>query len=273
MQTVRKPQAKFCGLLATAAVALSILAGAPAVRAQDIVKLQFSDGRSNVTGVENVNAVLRSVGVRVSTLSIPEQAKPILKASQIRVITPDEQNELISIFNLHRGQLLEEIKLAGRTPAAPRGGYLSTRESDNPPYPKVFDMKAITPEVHKAILNRFGRLHVNTADNGMGIDEVMTIVSGGPFTWMFVLPDSVLARLTIDKLDTLDYAVRLSYPGLGMHAGYLDPTQGLIVAFAHGPERFTVRFEEPSVPHAELLNTNAWVDFSGDMPKLREKVK
>jgi hypothetical protein len=83
----------------------------------------------------------------------------------------------------------------------------------------------------------------------------------------------VLARLTIDKLDTLDYAVRLSYPGLGMHAGYLDPTQGLIVAFAHGPERFTVRFEEPSVPHAELLNTNAWVDFSGDMPKLREKVK
>jgi hypothetical protein len=105
-------------------VALSILAGAPAVRAQDIVKLQFSDGRSNVTGVENVNAVLRSVGVRVSTLSIPEQAKPILKASQIRVITPDEQNELISIFNLHRGQFKSASWLGA--PHTPRGGCLST---------------------------------------------------------------------------------------------------------------------------------------------------
>lgn len=272
MRMPQNSQTEFRGFFAATVLTLFVLSGNSAVRAQEFVKLQFSDGRSSVTGVENVNAVLRSVGVRVSALSVPEQAMPILRTSQTRAITPDEQNELISIFNLHRGQLLEEIKLAGRTPAAPRGGYLSTRESDNPPYPKVFDMKAITPDVRKAILNRFGRLHVNTAEDGTGIDEVMTVMSGGPFTWMFVLPDGVLTRLTIDKLDT-DYAVRLSYPGLGMHAGYLDPEQGLIVAFAHGPERFTVRFEEPTVPHAELLNTNAWVDFSGDIPKLREKAQ
>lgn len=271
MQTIQKPKTRFSGLVA--GLVLSVLGAATAVQAQEIVKLQFSDSRSNVTGVENVNAVLRSIGVRASTLLIPEEAKPILKASQTRAITAQEQSKLISIFHLHRGQLLEQIELAGRTPVAPRGGYLSTRESDTPPYPKVYDMKALTPDVHKEVLNRYGRLHVNTADNGMGIDEVMTVVSGGPFTWMFVLPDGVLARLTVEKVDLDDQAVRLSYPGLAMHAGYMDPKQGLIVAYAHGPERFVVRFEEPSVSRAELLDTNAWVDFSGDMPKLREKVK
>jgi hypothetical protein len=249
------------------------IAGTSLAQAKDIVKLQFSDGRSNVTGVGNVNAVLRSIGVHASTVSIPEDAKPIIKASQTRAINEEEQHKLISIFSLHRGQLLEQIQLAGRNPVAPRGGYLTTRESDTAPYPKVYDMKALTPDVRKAVLNRYGRLHVNTSDNGMGIDEVMTVVSGGPFTWMFMLPDGVLARLTVDRVSLQDQAIRLSYPGLGMHAGYMEPEQGLIVAFAHGPENFVIRFEEPSVPHAELLGTNAWVDFSGDMPKLREKVK
>ncbi|WP_321839548.1 hypothetical protein [Paraburkholderia bannensis] len=238
----------------------------------NFVKLQFSDGRPDVAGIENVNAVLRSVGVRASTVPIPAEARPILEASQSRAISEEEQEKLISLFHLHRGQLLEQIELAGRVPVAPRGGLLGTAQKDVSPYPKVYDMKAMTPEVQTWALNFFGRLHVNTADNGMGIDEVMTVVSGGAFTWMFVLPDGVLARFTVERIAPEGPAVRVSYPGLGMHAGYMDPKDGLIVAFAHGPEQFVVRFEEPSVPHAELLGTNAWVDFSGDVPKLLDKV-
>ena len=59
---------------------------------------------------------------------------------------------------------------------------------------------------------------------------------------------------------------------MALHAGYMAPKRGLIVAFAHGPESFTIRFEESAVPHSELLNTNAWVDFIGDMPKVHAKV-
>lgn len=268
MQTFQQSKLQMFGFIAALA-----FAGTSIAQARDIVKLQFSDGRSNVTGIENVNSVLRSVGVRASTLPVPETAKPILEASQTRAISEAEQRKLISIFNLHRGELLEQIELAGRTPVAPRGGYLSTTELETPPYPKVYDMKALTPQVRKEVLNKYGRLHVNTSDNGMGIDEVMTVISGGPFTWVFVLPDGVLARLTVDRVGLNDPAVRLSYPGLGMHAGYMDPEEGLIVAFAHGPENFVMRYEEPSVPHAELLGTNDWLDFSGDMPKLRGKVK
>lgn len=66
---------------------------------------------------------------------------------------------------------------------------------------------------------------MNSSDNGAGIDEVMTVVSGGPFMWMFVSPDGVLARLTVEPISQNGSAVRLSYPGMGMHAGYMDPKQ------------------------------------------------
>lgn len=239
----------------------------------NFVKLQFSDGRPDAEGIENVNAVLRAVGVRASTVAIPEEAKPILRTSLTQAISEEDHSKLISIFSLNRADLLEQIQLAGRVPEKHRGGYLGTREGDTAPYPKVYDMKALTPDMRKWVLNRYGRLHVNTSDDGAGIDEVMTVVSGGPFTWVFVLPDGVLARLTVYAIDPNGPAVRLSYPGLGMHAGYMDPPNGLIVAYAHGPESFVIRFEEPSVRNAELLNTNAWVDFSDDMPRLREKVQ
>ncbi len=105
----------------------------------NIVKLQFSDGRPNAVGLEDVNAVLRSVGVRASTVSIPEAAKPILNASQSRAITEAEQEELIKLFSLNRAQLLEQIELAGRVPETPRGGLLGTRQPGIAPYPKVYD--------------------------------------------------------------------------------------------------------------------------------------
>ncbi|WP_180288515.1 hypothetical protein [Variovorax sp. 54] len=53
----------------------------------------------------------------------------------------------------------------------------------------------------------------------------------------------------------------------------MDPKDGLIVAYAHGPERFVIRFDESTAPNAQLLNTNPWVDFSGEVPKLFPKLK
>lgn len=259
--------------LPAAAAAVMAMALTPLAQAQEFVKLQFSDGSPNVSGVENVNAFLRSVGVRASTVAIPEQAKPILQASLTRAVNEEEQKKLISLFSLNRADLLEQIRLAGRTPEMHRGGYLETREGDTAPYPKVYDMKAMTLEMQTWALNRYGRLHVNSSNNGAGIDEVMTVVSGGPFTWMFVLPDGVVARLTVNEIAKDGPALRLSYPGLGMHAGYMNPKQGLIVAYAHGPESFVIRFDEPTVRHAHLLNTNPWIDFTGVTPKLKDTVK
>ena len=249
-------------------VLLPTLSFAGQTETQGILELAYSDGRPVTTEVDNVNAVLRTVGVRVSTLSLPEEAMPLLKASHMRALRAEESEELISMFSLHRGQLLGQIRKAGRKPEAHRGGYLSTSEVDVAPYPKVYDMQAMTTEVKEFLQEKFGKLHVNSADNGVGIDEVMTIVSGGPWTWFFLLPDNVVGKLTLGYVGLEGQAWRISYPGLGPHGGFLDADYGLVVAFAHGPKNFVMRYEEPSVEGAELLGTNSWIDLTGEAPKL-----
>ncbi len=230
--------------------------------------LAYSDGRPTTSGIDNVNAVLSSVGVRVSTLPLPKAATPILQASLNRAVTAEEAEQLIAHFPLHRGELLEQISKAGREPEAHRGGYLSTSEIGVSPYPKVYDMQAMTPDVMIYLQEKFGKLHVNSSDNGVGIDEVMTIVSGGPWTWFFSLPDNVVGKLTLGHVGLDGQAWRISYPGLGPHGGFLDSEHGLVVAYAHGPKNFVMRYEEPSIENSALLNTNPWIDFSGETPKL-----
>ena len=232
------------------------------------INLSYSDGKPDTTDLDDINTVLHSVGVHVSTLSLPEEALPILKISQTRALDTDESTNLISIFSLDREDLLEQINIAGRTPTAPQGGFLTTSEDGVPPYPKVYDMKAMTPETITYLQEKFGKLHVNSADDGTGIDEVMTIVSGGQWTWFFVLPDSVIGKLTLGPVGLDEQAWRISYPGIVPHGGFLDAEYGLVVAYAHGPENFVMRYEEPSVMGSELLGTNSWIDYSGETPKL-----
>ena len=232
------------------------------------LKLSYSDGAPATTGVKAVNAVLRPVGVRVSTEPLPEAALPILKTSRSRAINAQEASQLLSAFSLHRGQLLEQIEKAGRKPEAHRGGFLATSETGIPPYPKVYDMKALSLQVKTQLQVKFGKLHVNSSDNGVGIDEVMTIASGGPWTWFFSLPGDVVGKLTLGHVGLDGPAWRISYPGLGPHGGYLDAEYGLVVAYAHGPENFVMRYIEASVTGTNLLGTNPWIDFSGDRPKL-----
>jgi hypothetical protein len=241
-------------------------ANTPSTKGQ--LTLSYSDGRADSNGLKDVNTALMTVGVRVSTLPLPKAATPILEASKTRAITAEESTKLLSLFSLHRGQLLEQIEKAGRKPEAHRGGFLATGEVGVAPYPKVYDMNAMTPEVVTYLQEKFGKLHVNSAVNGMGIDEVMTIVSGGHWTWFFVLPDNVIGKLTLGHVDIGGQAWRISYPGLVPHGGFLDSDYGLVVAHAHGPKNFVMRYEDPSVKGAETLGKNSWIDLSGKTPKL-----
>ncbi|NRA62042.1 MAG: hypothetical protein HRU25_14305 [Psychrobium sp.] len=242
------------------------VANTPSTKGQ--LTLSYNDGRPDSNGLKEVNSALMTAGVRVSTLPLPQAATPIIKASKTRAITKEETAKLISLFSLHRGQLLEQIAKAGRKPEAHRGGFLATSEKGVAPYPKVYDMKAMTPEIVTYLQNKFGKLHVNSAENGMGIDEVMTIVSGGHWTWFFLLPDNVIGKLTLGHVDIGGQAWRISYPGLVPHGGFLDSEYGLVVAYAHGPKNFVMRYEDPSVKGSELLETNSWIDFTGKIPKL-----
>ena len=111
------------------------------IQTEGKIKLSYSDGKPATTGLNSINAVLRSIGIRVSKLPLPEAASPLLKVSQTRALNPEEITKLLSIFSLHRGELLAEINKAGRKPEAHRGGFLSTSEVDVPPYPKVYERR------------------------------------------------------------------------------------------------------------------------------------
>jgi len=261
------------GLLAAtmAASPAALPPSTPARDAENFLALSFSDGSAPALGLDDVNRKLREIGVRVSQIPIPAAATPILRASRTRAVTAAEAEELLRHFHLGRRELLAEIAAAGRIPELPRGGFLQTSEPGVPPYPKVYDMRAMDEATTRFIQRKFGRLHVNSSDAGAGIDEVMTIVSGGPYTWFFVFRDNVVGKLRLGVVGDGGLAWRISYPGLVPHGGYFDAPHGLVVAYAHGPERFVMRYEDPSVDGAETLNDNPWIDFGANGPRLLEQ--
>jgi hypothetical protein len=236
------------------------------------IALYYSDGSEPDYGVEAINQQLLEIGVRVSQVAIPENAKPILKQSAHRALSREESDELIRHFHLGRRELLDEIRSAGRSPEMIRGGYLQTSEVDVPPYPKVYDMKALDGETTAYLQRKFGKLHVNSSDAGVGIDEVMTIVSGGPYTWFFVFEDNVVGKLHFGKVQGDGKAWRISYPGLVPHGGYFDAPHGVVVAYAHGPMHFVMRYEDESIQGHETLGDNPWIDFSQEEPVLLDRM-
>ena len=263
-------------LIACSALLLSpsVCASPPGDRIADgegYLALHFSDGQTSVIGLDAVNSRLREIGVRVSEVPIPDASKPILQASRSRAVMSDEARALLRYFHLGRRELLDEIEAAGRKPEMHRGGWLQTAEQGIPPYPKVYDMMSLDSETTAFLQVKFGRLHVNSSDAGVGIDEVMTIVSGGPYTWFFVLGDGVVGKLRLGTVGEGGKAWRISYPGLVPHGGFFDARHGLVIAHAHGPEQFVMRYEDPSVENAQTLNGNPWIDFQVHPPVLLER--
>lgn len=247
---------------------LASTARAAAPDGEGSIALHYSDGSPPSVGLEAVNAQLRRIGVRVSEVPIPDAARPVLAASRKRALSAQESAAVLGHFKLDRMALVQEIVSAGRAPEMPRGGYLQTSEIGVAPYPKVYDMQALDAATTAFIQRKFGRLHVNSSDAGVGIDEVMTIVSGGPYTWFFVFPQDVVGKLRFGRVGERGPAWRISYPGLVPHGGFFDAPDGLVVAYAHGPSSFVMRYEDPSVDGAATLNDNPWIDFTAPRPVL-----
>jgi len=260
--------ARLAGLLLMSAAMATTAAAAPAPDAEGYIALHYSDGSAPSLGLEAVNARLRTIGVRVSEVPIPTAVRPLLLASRTRALKTEEASAVLGHFGLGRKELVQEILRAGRSPEMPRGGHLQTSEPGVAPYPKVYDMKALDLPTTAFIQRKFGRLHVNSSDAGVGIDEVMTIVSGGPYTWFFVFPQDVVGKLRFGRVGERGFAWRISYPGLVPHGGFFDAPDGLVVAHAHGPASFVMRYDDPSVDGAATLDDNPWIDFSAERPRL-----
>ncbi len=231
--------------------------------------LSFSDNRPSVTDLNKINELLHTVGVHLSQVEIPYEAKEILKQASNSKLNENQQANILRIFSLDREEILNQIKMAGRDPVLADGGSLSTQEVGVPPYPKIYDLKAMSAQDFIRAQHKFGKLHVNYAENGDGVDEVMTLISGGPWTWLFLLKDNVVVKLTMSHVDLHGPAWRLSYPGLVPHGAFMNAEYGLCVAYITGPRTWLMRYEADQLPGAKMLGKNPWVDFSDEQPKLR----
>lgn len=232
--------------------------------------LTFSDGRESAVDLKQINNVLHTVGVHLDEVIIPEKANTILNISRTKALSPWQKEQILSIFELNRKALLKQIRQAGRKPAIENGGSLSTHEENVPPYPKIYDLKAMDEQDRIDAQHKFGKLHVNYAEDGTGVDEVMTLVSGGPWTWFFLLKDNTVAKLTMSKVTSKGPGWRLSYPGLTPHGAFMDAKDGICVAYIHGPKVWQMHYEAEG-DTAKMLGTNPWVDFSNDQPLLLDK--
>ncbi len=88
-----------------------------------------------------------------------------------------EHGTLISAFNLSQGSCWSRPGSQGASPQCL--GRCRHRRDRRRPLPQVYDLMALDERTRSAVLGKYGRMHVNSAEDGTDIDEVMTVVSGG----------------------------------------------------------------------------------------------
>src|SRR5262245_9224648 len=137
------------------------------------VELEFTDGRPPLTAAADVNTALAEVGAGVWRLDLTGARDNVRELLTRPTVTDEEAESLRAHFLLPRERLLEIIAAAGRTPNVAGGGELSTFvTNEGYSYPQLWVVQGNTD------FSRFDRFHVNTSDDGVGVDEVLWVISG-----------------------------------------------------------------------------------------------
>lgn len=138
------------------------------------VRLEFPDDRAPLTDLPEINKALFAVGAQLWPLDLgaaPEEVRNLLAEPSL---SDAESARIKEQFLMPRDRLLDLISGAGREPQAPGGGELVTLCLPHDyTYPQLYSVEAGID------YSRFDRLHVNTTDDGTGVDEFMQILSGG----------------------------------------------------------------------------------------------
>ncbi|GAB5467935.1 MAG: hypothetical protein Kilf2KO_09650 [Rhodospirillales bacterium] len=178
--------------------------------------LSFNDGRPDLRDLAEVQAALLQAGVGLWPLdltSLPAEARHLLEPA---VLSAEERAELLAACLLPRDRLLAIIADAGRSPQVAGGGALETRVVNHGyDYPQLFVQDPDSD------FGRFERYHVNRADDGTAVDEVIQILSGGGIRILRRLEDGSELVLSLDCPDG-DQGWLLTYEGGRPHIGSLS---------------------------------------------------
>ena len=202
------------------------------------LRLERGDS-SALAEIGAVNAALARFGARVWPLDLGAVAADIRALLARPTLTAAESARIEETMLLPRTALLEKLAEAGRTPHVPGGGALETEVANHGyAYPQLFVVEA------GADYSRFDRFHVNVAEDGTAVDEVMQLLSGGGVRILQRLPGAGAATLTLD-CPSPDRGWTVAYDGGVSHIGSMSAaapgTKTLMQVF--GPARWTMRYD------------------------------
>ena len=202
------------------------------------VELQFPDDRPALTAAADVNTALGEVGAGVWRLDLTGARDNVRELLTRPSLTDEESESLRAHFLLPRERLLEIIAAAGRTPNVVGGGELSTFvTNEGYSYPQLWVVQG------NADFSRFDRFHVNTSDDGVGVDEVLQILSGAGVVIRLRRPAGDALTLSLDCPDE-GSGWLLTYNGGKPHIGSLGSAAPgtKVLAQVIGPARWAIRY-------------------------------
>jgi len=204
------------------------------------MRLDFPDSRASATSFDEVNASLAAYGSRLWPLEVdgaPAEIRILLAQPRL---TKAEADRVTAHFLLSRERLLQIIAEAGRNPHVPGGGSMTPFvENHGYAYPQLYLAR------DGVDYRRFDRFHVNTADNGVGVDEIGQLLHGGGIRIVQRRPGLGVATLHL-ACPSEDRGWIVTYDGGSSHIGSLSAaspgTKFLMQVI--GPERWVMRYDE-----------------------------
>ncbi len=192
------------------------------------------------TAVDEVQAQMRGIGIGVWPLRLDEAPDDIRQLLGRADLTDQETTRVRDHFLLSRERLLELVAESGRTPNVAGGGALETMVANQGyGYPQLWVVQGDVD------YTRFDRFHVNTSDDGIGVDEVLQMISGEGVIVRTRRPDGTVYNLRLDCLSD-DACWMFSYDAGQDHIGSLSSaTPGTkLVVQAFGPSDWSLRYTE-----------------------------
>lgn len=204
------------------------------------IQLQIEGTGVAVDTLPEIQAELRRIGVGVWPLpldDVPGDLRPLLGQT---ALTEAETARLRDHFLLPRERLLEIVAESGRTANVPGGGALeSTVLNQGYSYPQLWVVQGDVD------YTRFDRFHVNVSDDGIGVDEVLQMVSGEGVVVRVRQPDGTIHNLRLD-CPSESACWMFSYDAGQSHIGGLSSaTPGTkLVVQAFGPAEWSLRYDD-----------------------------
>ena len=201
----------------------------PIIKAPEGLLLEYADGRKPITALIEIQKILNRFGTGLWPINLqntPQELKHLLKNT---VLSDAESDKIQKYFQLSKEDLVKTITDAGRKPHLLEGEHTSflfiTKENED--------------------YSRYDRLHVNVSADGLGVDEVMQMISGSGYILTQSSEQHETIKLQID-CPTEEQGWLLTYSGCIPHIGSVTSavvgTKLLVQVL--GPKQWELRYTD-----------------------------